>query len=59
VYFGFSWTEPPGIATEARENPAKDAKKKKMCNFNGKHTRQDGRVFWFKRVDALAEIVKD
>ncbi len=57
---GFSWTEPPGIATEARENPAKDAAKKQICDFNEKMTRQrDGWVSWFKRVDALAEIVTD
>jgi hypothetical protein len=35
VYLGFSWTAPPGIATEARENPAKDAKKKKCVTLTG------------------------
>jgi hypothetical protein len=29
----FSWTEPPGIATQAREDPAKDAKKKKYATL--------------------------
>jgi len=28
-YFSFSWTEPPGIATEASSDPAEDAKEKK------------------------------
>jgi hypothetical protein len=56
----FSWTEPPGITTQTREDPVKDAAKKKLCDFNEKVTREwDGRVYWFKRVDALAEIVTD
>jgi hypothetical protein len=63
-YIGFSWTDPPGIATEAwdgdsAEDVKENAKKKTICNFNEKRARKDGRVYWFKRVDALAGVVMD
>ena len=56
---GFSWTEPPGIATEASKDPVRDARKQRICNYDEKRERVDGRLFWFKRVDALAGIVTD
>ena len=33
---------------------------KKICDFNEKLTRErDGRVYWFKRVEALAGVVTE
>jgi len=58
-YIGFSWTEPPGIATQSREDPVKDARKKQICDFTEKRERKDGRVYWFRRVDALAGVVTE
>jgi len=61
IPIAFSWSEPPGIAIHAPNYDAVDraesARRKKACDFVESHP--DHRSFWFKRVDALAEIVKD
>jgi len=52
-YIGFSWTNPPGIATETWENPVKDARGKKSATLarnargrTGASSGSDGSTPW-------------
>jgi hypothetical protein len=60
---GFSWEEPPGIATEMYGDRSGNALEKQKCNFNERRTthfaKWQYRDYFFKRVDRLAEVVKE